>query len=447
MKNSIVIIMISLLLLSCNDFLDIKPDKKLATPQKGSDLQALLDYFPGVNQLHSIGVGEIGADNYFVNDADWQSIYYVEHRDLYIWKNTPVVLDYWAWAYNKILTANTVIDLIDDVSYSSTSEKNTVLGSALFIRGIVFYHLSQVFSPPLDNANVNERLGIVLRLSPDINEVSQRATMGQMYDQIISDLKTAALLLPSGKPLYVTQPSKASAYGALSSVFMAIRDYPRAGLYADSCLQLQRELMDFNQIPGVNSYPFDRFNEEVIFYMEMAATEYLGESRARVDSTLYHSYDESDQRKRLFFSPTNVTNQYLFVGDFSKSSNAIKFCGITTSEILLNHMECLIREGRNREIGDELTYFLNSRYASFPIVDLNGDDEGAMLRFILDERRKELIFRGVRWTDIRRLSFDPTNSVEIVRNINGTQYRLTPDQQKTFCYSIPQEVVDRGGFK
>lgn len=447
MKNIFsIVVLASLLLLSCGEFLEVKPDKKLAVPKKGSDLKALLDYFPGTNQLHPIGIGEIGADNYFVSDADWQSIYYLEHRNLYVWEKTPVIIDYWALAYNKILTANTVIALIDDVTHSSPTERDMILGSALFLRGIVFYHLSQVFSPPFDGTNANEQQDVVLRLSPDINEESQRATIGEMYDQIISDFKTAASLLPPVKPLYPSQPSRAAAYAALSKVYMAMRDYQVAGHYADSCLQLNRELMDFNKIQDVGPYPFDRFNEEVIFYMEMAAYEYLGESRARVDSNLYHSYTEFDNRKRLFFSPANAEGQYLFVGDYSKNSNAIKFCGITTAEILLNQMECLAREGREEELMDYLTYFLSCRYDDPSTVDF-GDEERGLLSFILDERRKELIYRGIRWSDIRRLSYDPNHHVEIVRNVNGTRQVLTPDQQKTFHYAIPQEVVDRRGFE
>lgn len=431
---------------SCNGFLDVKPDKALAVPKHGSDLQALLDNFTVINQLYSIGLGEIGSDNCYVNEADWRSIYYPEQRDLYIWERTPVVLNYWASPYGKILTTNTVIDLIDDVSHSSEVERNVTLGKALFLRGVLFYDLSQVFAPPFDEENADERLGIVLRLSPDINEVSRRSTIGEMYAQILSDLKYAAHLLPAGKPLLPTKPSKAAAYGALSRVYMAMRDYHNAGLYADSCLQIHHEMMDFNKFVDQKTYPFDRFNEEVIFYSEMRASEYLGESRGRIPNYIYGLYSELDQRRRLFFSPSNLAGQYLFVGDYSQNSGAVKFCGITTPEILLNYAECLAREGRGDEIKIRMNEFLMCRYEVVPDIVFSMDNN-SLLAFILSERRKELLYRGVRWTDVRRLSYDPDHRVEIVRDFQDDQYVLTPARQQTFYYSLPQEVLDRGGIQ
>ena len=50
-----------------------------------------------------------------------------------------------------------------------------------------------------------------------------------------------------------------------------MREYDSAFKYADSCLQLKNDLMDFNNDPNINataSNSVARFNAEVIFHTE-----------------------------------------------------------------------------------------------------------------------------------------------------------------------------------
>jgi hypothetical protein len=59
---------------------------------------------------------------------------------------------------------------------------------------------------------------------------------------------------------------------------------------------------------------------------------------------------------------------------------------------------------------------------------------------ILTERRKELIFRGLRWPDLRRLNKDGAG-VSVTRKLDGQTYTLTPNSLK-YTWLIPQQVID-----
>ncbi|MFC3198127.1 RagB/SusD family nutrient uptake outer membrane protein [Parapedobacter deserti] len=443
MKSIIVPCLLVLFLGACNEFLSVKPDRKLAVPRSSKDLQALMDHVATMNYGFSAGLSEIASDNVFYTNQTWSSITSEEDRASYVWQKTPVASIYWNTVYRKVIAANTVIDLIDEVSHETLSQRNGILGQAKFFRAISFFDLVQLFAVPFDAASASQRLGIVLRLTSDINVPSQRATVADSYAQIIEDLESAAELLPIASPRYPTRPSKAAAYGALARCYLAMGNYEVAGKYADLCLQIRQQLLDYNQIE-VRPYPFDRFNDEVIFYSELAGYSMLTESRLRVDTALMTQYLDTDLRLRLFF--TKMTDgYYAFTGDYGQNNTAFKFNGITTSEMLLTRAECYIRNSRASEALNDLNTFKRNRYQEKSFVAFDGVTDAAILSEILSERRKELVFRGVRWSDIRRL--DQEVPLELKRQLGKESYVLKNSDIKSFAFLIPTQIIELTGIE
>jgi len=65
---------------------------------------------------------------------------------------------------------------------------------------------------------------------------------------------------------------------------------------------------------------------------------------------------------------------------------------------------------------------------------------------ILAERRKELCFRGIRWSDLRRLNQDPTYAVTLQRLLNGTTYTL-PANDLRYTLLIPLDEIQISGLQ
>lgn len=443
-KALLYLIMIAIILYTgsgCSkDFLDAKPDKKLVLPSSLADLQALLD-----NSTYMNGgwpsAGEIAADNYAVTSDAWHSFSYdITSQNLYIWEDNVFndnVQNEWFLAYQTVFYANTVLENIDAVQTDDAAQKNNIKGEALFFRAQAFYELAQIFAGVYKKETATTDLGIPLRITSDINQTTTRSSVEQTYQQIIVDLQEAATLLALN-PLYKTRPSKPAAYGMLARTFLSMQDYRDAKLYADSCLQLFQTLIDYNTL-DTNAYnPVPMFNDEVIFHSGMFPRSIVLQPAAIVNSALYASYTNSDLRKPIFFKPLDA-NSFGFYGSYSGSY--ILFNGIATDEIFLIRAECEARMNAVNEAMLDLNTMLNKRWKAGTFIPYTSTDANDALIKILQERKKELIFRGQRWTDLRRLNSDSRFAVTIERKIDDQTYTLEPGDLK-YTFLIPLQVIN-----
>ncbi|EHQ26571.1 RagB/SusD family nutrient uptake outer membrane protein [Mucilaginibacter paludis] len=441
------IIFIATVLLSCNkkDFLDAKPDKSLVIPQSLADFQAIMDNDLEMNGTTTEygpvpGMGEMSADNYFVLDADYNTIFQPQQKNVYVWAKNIYdgsAVNDWDMPYKSVFNCNFVLEGINSIPVTEQNKAsyNRVLGSALFFRAHAFYQLAQVFAPPYQKTNAASQLGIPLRLSTDISEKISRATLKDTYDRVITDLLKSKDLLPTDNTAK-TRPSRQAAYGLLARVYQTMQEYDKALLYADSCLQLHSYLLDYQSINASATYPFNIANDEMIFSCKMTEV-YNGPlyaTRAKVDNALYQSYDANDIRKTIFFR--TATGGYRFKGSYLLN---YLFAGLATDEIFLIRAESYARAGKTLEAMNDLNTLLIKRWAKNKFMPYTAADAGTALNLILQERRKELIFRGLRWPDLRRLNLEGRN-ISLTRIVNGTIYSL-PSGDPRWTLPIPLQVI------
>jgi len=73
-------------------------------------------------------------------------------------------------------------------------------------------------------------------------------------------------------------------------------------------------------------------------------------------------------------------------------------------------------------------------------VPLTAGSADEALSIVLTERRKELVMRGLRWTDLGRLNEDSRFAKTLTRQIAGTSYTLPPNDPR-YVLLIPNEVI------
>ncbi len=159
---------------------------------------------------HYMQMSEFPADNICLSahttDPLYEATAYMMNDGL---KNVGTL---WMIAYKVIYMTNTVIETLDE----SNQESHQLLGEAYFMRGLMHFHLVTLFAKPYTFGRDN--LGVPLRTSTASDE-TKRASVGQVYDQVVKDLRKAADLMgPSrGNAGY---PCKDAALGVLSRVYL-----------------------------------------------------------------------------------------------------------------------------------------------------------------------------------------------------------------------------------
>ncbi|WP_176141109.1 RagB/SusD family nutrient uptake outer membrane protein [Sphingobacterium nematocida] len=439
-------ILIMLVFSSCAEFLDKKPDIKLVVPRTLKDADLLLSDYSTMNSNYPV-FGEIGTDDYYLTAQRWEGVSNYEQRMAYVWADetyTDVVQ--WQRPYKVVYVANQVLDILGQLNNKNLEQDyKRVLGGAHFYRAFAFHQLAGIYCGAYDPARSSKELGIPLRLTPDVDAKSVRASLEETYNQIIADLKIAVANLPK-EELVKGKPHLPAAYAALARVYLDKGDYGQAYAYADSCLMIRPELLDFNNLSLSANFPIVRFNPEVLFPALGTAAPLMAATTALMDTLLYDSYADGDLRKKAFFKPNNnPANSQYFKGSFDQSNTL--FFGITTSEVYLVKAETACRIGKLPEARDAINKLLKSRWDKnklyVPVLESDGEK---LLRFILDERRKELVFRGRRWSDLKRLNLEPRFQRSLKRVVGDKTYILPPNDPR-YAYRLSETVLELSGIE
>ncbi len=430
-------------------FLDKKPDNSLLVPVTMADLRALLDNSNTVmNYAPYLSV--FSTDDFYMTDNGFKSAT-LDVQNSYTWAAEiylpeATVTD-WNRMYNQVFYANVVLDGLKQIKEdgSAPAQYNELKGTALFYRAFAFYNIAQQFAAPYQVSAAGQTPGIPIRLAPDVTKVSVRASLKETYEQITADLKEAAELVPR-KVSFKTRVSKSAVLAMLSRVYQTMEDYTQAGEYASACLQIDNTLLDYNTLPLNAARPFPAAlpsgNEEVLFYCVLVNAS-LTSALSGVDAELYKSYAANDLRKAAFFidKGSGLIN---FKGSYTGTANI--FAGLAIDEVHLIRAESYARKGLTAEAMQDLNILLKSRWKAGTFAPVTALNAGDALKKILTERRKELVYRNLRWTDLRRLNLDPGLAVTLQRTVEGQLLSLTPNS-KRYVFPFPFSVIASTGME
>ncbi len=444
-KYLISIIVFCAIFPSCKKYLDKSPNNQLTIPTALGDFQQLLDNEGKLTQYTGPSLGDMGSDDIFLTFPNWQSQYeYVQN--CYLWTKDifsgQTSYD-WDNTYRAIYYANVVLDGLQKIKVNPINQAdfNKIKGGALFYRAFALYNLEETFGEPYRPQSEQTDLGIPMRLNSNLDENPPRSTVKAVYIQIDNDLLTAKDLLPNSTDfMSANRPSKPAAYAFLARVFLTQQNYGKAFAFADSSLSLYGILTDYNSIDLTQTFPFTIKISEVMYDCSSQSGSL---NRWTVDSVLYNSYDSNDLRKTAFF--TSYQDQVSFVGSYSKDAPDA-FNGLATDEMYLVRAECSARLGNVQGAMNDLNTLLKNRWRTGTFVPYAASNKTDALKLILTERRKELLFRGLRWVDLRRLNQDSQTAVTLTRELNGTGYTLPPNDPR-YTYPIPPDEIAISGVQ
>ena len=382
-------IIISFFITACSsEFLEVKPDKALLIPSSLDDYEALINN-EVVHIRNTPSLTILGTDNVYLTNDMLTGIGLEEiEKNVYLWEkdlfeDTKHIPE-WKRPYESVFYSNVVIEGLNKIKITeeNSSKWNTVYGTALFYRALGHFNLVRIFADVYDS-DAESKLGIPLKLTASISDLSGRANLKMVYDQVLSDLLLSLEYVPNVS-LRKSLPDKNSVNALLARVYILINEYDRAYHYADGVLQQNSTLLDYNKLdlfaakPIPIPYPTNE-NPEVVFFSEMAG--WLFRSIAYVSPELYGLYSDNDLRKYVFFAEKD-NGYYSFIGTYNRTTSL--FDGITTAELYLIRAECAARKQEYSQAKRDLEMIWQHRYRENTTPDLNRISDETILNEFLN---------------------------------------------------------------
>lgn len=432
-----------LVMSACDNLLDEKTDIKMVVPKGMDDAELLVNDFTTMNVGFPVA-GEVSGESYYVPDAVFEGSLNKEQQDFYTWADEIYFTTTgWQKAYKAVFNANMTLELLEGLPTEKEQDKwNKLAGASYFYRAFAFSQLAEVFCMGYNESTATSEMGIPLRLDPGVDKPSQRGSLKETYEQVLKDYKTAIRLLPKDE-LIIGRPNRAAAYAGAARAYLNMSAYEQAYAYADSSLQLRPDLLNFNDLKVTDELPIPKNSKEVLFVALSEPAGSMSFVNNVVVKSLYDSYGPNDTRLGIYFQARDAQQTAFRYKANYDQSKAQLFVGLTSSEMYLIKAEAAVRIGKTNEALTALNALLLKRYKSNAFTAVTEDDPAKLLSLILQEREKELLFRGRRWADLKRLNQDPKFQKTLTRSIRDKIYKLEPNSLR-YAVRIPEPVVDIG---
>lgn len=226
----------------CKKFLDAPPVQSIPKTVALADEKGVIETMNGAYQI-------VGGGNMFGGKIQVMSELMADQLDgsqlsgdfgeIY-GRKTSVFGEYknnmYTDIYQAIYRANVVLENLG----VTNAMRDNLEGQGRFVRALSHFELVKLWAQPYGYTPDNSHLGVPLRIATTI--VSQpRATVKQVYDQIIADLKIAEVKLPDNNNGYAT---KWAAKALLAKVYFQMNDFVNAYVYADQVISSNKFFLD-----------------------------------------------------------------------------------------------------------------------------------------------------------------------------------------------------------
>ncbi|SHM80079.1 SusD family protein [Chitinophaga jiangningensis] len=443
----------TLLTAGCSKFTEVTP-KNMVLPQTVADYEKFLNDVLLADA--PFGYNELMNDDVAYTDESITAQGDQRTAKSYLWLDEVFKASEddaeWNKSYANIYVCNLVLDRLPQASDAASSpDQQRLIAEAKIQRAYYYFQLAMQFGNDYQAASAATDLAVPLLLKPDLEAMLPRATVKDVYAQVVKDLQEAIAesTLPDFGRNYV-HPGKAAAYALLARVMFYMGDYEAAAKNATTALGYKNTLLDFNKMsftnpakpwsgvtgkPAVDQWPeniFTKTNSQngiiVGFMISQDLLNVLGEKDLRYVYTFTRITSTGA-------ASTNPLPDY-----FAKMLNS----SITVPEMMLINAEYLARSGKATDAMDILNTIRKNRFKPADYTPLTAATKEEALQKVLQERRRELMFHGLRWFDLRRLNRESTFRKDLQRTYKGNVYTL-PAQSNKYLFQISPKIIQING--
>jgi hypothetical protein len=493
-----------LLSTGCDDFLE-RSAQNLIIPQTTAQYKEILQgdgYFRGLTTKVSTQIGDYSFLLYMTDDIEYfdaaqsgwtggdaEESDVEKYSSCYRWdvsvENQSFTDRAYLYFYHQAMVANVCLEGIDE-SDGTEAEKAVLRGQAAFSRAFAYLMLATIYAKPYNKAKP-EDLCVPLKVtSTPTTERYGRATIAQVWGQIVGDIETAlqnlkgtnlevnvyeisypaTLILATRIALYMEDWDKVIAYGEefrTSYSRYPIYDISAKDTSGTRLTDMLGTVVKFistenteivwnfgsvktasyrNNIPHLTS-----LIDNMVRYFRVSSKE---------EGNLIGTYESGDRRKAYWFFPplnsgsnTSYRFDYLTVKSDSYNQSMLRLnFALRTSEVYLSLAEAYARKPNpNQEAAVELLNALRVKRFNpllyTPLGNFSANDE--LVKYIWAERRRELCFEEAhRWWDLRRIG--PSIKHKWKKNSsNQNTYFMLEENDPAYVLNFPEaEIIFNG---
>jgi hypothetical protein len=447
-KQYLKVFFLALVLVGCEDFLETAPSTQVSDVDAFKTTETTSAVLKGIirdwrslytggemsmSGLHGVTIcREVMGPDVLVIKSHWRAeVSYSAFTQTF----SRVAFN-WSMFYRAINNVNNVLANVD-AAQGTQAEKDQIRGVALALRGYSYFELVNTYAPTYSIWASKPGVPIYLEPTNGGTAGNPRATVQEVYDQILDDLNAAKALLTtqrSGKAYININVVN----GFLARVYLMMGDYALAATSA-SAARIGYPLMSRSEWTwGFNEIS----NQEWIWGQDNNASENPdwgsvagqldcesggGEASLHASNALYNLYAPGDWRNSVFYNDGGYWGSRKFL--VSNPVYAGDYPYMRGAEMYLIEAEALARTGN--EPGAR-TLLFELQQNRDPSAVSSGNTGQALINEILTEKRKEFWGEGIYFMDMLRLSMpldrDP---------LHNTQLDL-PANSWAFIFQIPE---------
>lgn len=317
--------------------------------------------------------------------------------------STSDVLLLWKTGYNQIYAANAVIQGLEKSVSLAQKDKQTIIGEALFVRGLVHLYLTGLYGdiPYIETTDYIR------------NRKAERMPTETVYGKIKQDLlRASSLLSPAYTGAERTRPNKWAVNALLARVLLYMRQWDEASNAASSVLNEK----GLYRLPDSPSQLFLKGSPSTLWQLMPAAAGaptlegnlFIFKSgpppSLALSSTLVNSFTATDLRKTNWIRQVNsVTSSWCHAYKYRQDTNAAASSEysivLRLSELYLIRSEARLMGGDLIGAKEDINVIRN--YAA--LGNTAAVTEAELMEEILKQRKLELFCEfGHRFFDLKR---------------------------------------------
>lgn len=471
---------------SCDSYLDVEPKGRTLLESTEDYLGLLEEISPNYDHSYSQNV---------CNEASWYKVEELKNYThplrsaCFLWDESYdraaiSINDYlYNSCYSRIMNYNVIVSNIDKAK-GPDEDKILAMAQAKIMRAYNYFFLINTYAKPYDPATADQTDGVIVRekMFESIEEKGVQQSVGYTYRFIQKDIDDAVEDLPH-IALNAFRPDKTFGYAFKAKVHLYKREFEECiaaclaaldeapaghhslwnmndeyNRYAPQFIRAYGtdRAIDRPEYLGVNDIIENVWKNGVQKGYDAAenllyqfGTTYTDPFPMYLTSDVINLFEPEADLRELYCIRYRRSHETAPEGDREFASMGIRWnpSGMRMSEIYLMLAECYARKGSASDIAQAMNYLdilRSHRNITARYTRLTTTDKDEALRFVREERKRELFMTYNGFFDLRRFctEFNETQT----KVFDGQTYTLSPNST-LLTFPFPMKAMQTSDLK